>query len=102
MWAGSVHERMFCQLSGIQDLVRRYDSDICLLGDSGYGIIPFDEPRNAHEPNFNLTQAQERVIIERVFCQLKRCFPKLSSQGRIAVKNVPKLVISCAVLHNIA
>ena len=95
------------RLSGIQDVVCRYDGDICLLGDSGYGITtwlltPFDKPRNAREWNFNSTHAQERVIIERVFGQLKRRFPILSSQVRIAVKNVPKLVISCALLHNIA
>ena len=28
------------RLSGIQDVVRRYDGDICLLGDSGSGITP--------------------------------------------------------------
>jgi hypothetical protein len=48
-------------------MMRRYDGDICLLSDSGYGITPwiitpFDEPRNACEQNFNLTHAQERVI----------------------------------------
>lgn len=106
-WPGSVHDGRIWRVSGIQDVVRRYDGDVCLLGDSGYGITPwlltpFDEPRNARERNYNSTHAQERVIIERVFGQMKRRFPILSSQVRIAVKNVPNLVISCAVLHNVA
>ena len=54
--------------------MRRYDDDICLLADSGYGITPFDEPRNAREPNFNLTHAEGNVIIERVFGLLLTSF----------------------------
>ena len=65
--AGSVHRSRIWRLSGVQDVMHRYNGDICLLGDSGYGINSFDEPRNAHERNFNLTDAQERVILERVF-----------------------------------
>ena len=87
--------------------MRRYDGDIYLLGDSGYGftpwlLSPFDESRNAHERNFSSTHAQERVIIERVFGQLKHRFAILLSQVRIAERNFSKLVKSCAVLHNIA
>ncbi|XP_057670171.1 putative nuclease HARBI1 [Diorhabda carinulata] len=106
-WPGSVHDGRIWRVSGIQDVVRRYDGDVCLLGDSGYGITPwlltpFDEPRNARERNYNSTRAQERVIIERVFGQMERRFLILSSQIRIAVENVPNLVISCAMLHNVA
>ena len=66
-----VYSRIW-RLSGIQDMVRRYDGDICLLGDSGYGITPWlltpsDKQRNANARNFNLTHGQERVIIERLF-----------------------------------
>ncbi|XP_056636881.1 putative nuclease HARBI1 [Diorhabda sublineata] len=106
-WPGSVHDGRISRVSRIQDVVRRYDGDVCLLGDSGYGITPwlltpFDESRNAREKNHNSTHAQERVIIERVFGQMKRRFPILSSQVRTPVKNVPNLVISCRVLHNVA
>ena len=104
---GNAHDSRIWQLGGIQEVVQRYDDDICLLDDSGHGITaclltPFDKPRNACERSFNLSHAQERVIIERVFGQLKHRFPILSSQVRIVVRNVPKLVISYAVLHNIA
>lgn len=106
-WPGSVHDSRIWRMSGVLDVVRRHDGDVSLLGDSGYSITPwlltpFDEPRNAHERKYNVTHAQERVIIERVFGQLKRRFPILSSQVRIRFENIPKLVISCAVLHNIA
>ncbi|CAB3236746.1 unnamed protein product [Arctia plantaginis] len=63
-WPGSVHDGRILRVSGIQDVVRRYDGGVCLLGDSGYGITPwlltpFDEPRNARERNYNSTHAQE-------------------------------------------
>ena len=50
-WPGSIHDNRIWRLSGIQDMMRRYDGDICLLGDSRYGITPwlitpFEGPRN--------------------------------------------------------
>lgn len=106
-WPGSVHDSRIWRLSGVQEVVRRFDGDVCLLGDSGYGITPwlltpYSEVRNAQERQFNLIHAQERVIIERVFGQIKRRFPILSSQVRIALEKIPKLIIACVVLHNIS
>jgi hypothetical protein len=51
-----------------------------LFGDIGYGITPwlltpYDEVISAQEQHFNRVHAQERVIIERVFGQIKRRFP---------------------------
>lgn len=105
-WPGSVHDSRIWRMSTVQDVLRRYDGDVCLLGDSGYGIspwmlTPYDEVRNALEHQFNVVHAQERVVIERIFGQMKRRFPILSSNVRISVDKVPKLIISCAVLHNI-
>ncbi|KAK9884385.1 hypothetical protein WA026_005341 [Henosepilachna vigintioctopunctata] len=97
-----------CVYIGIQDVVRRYDGDVCLLGDSGYGITPWLlSPLLTNQEMLvsGITirsMLRKRVIIERVFGQMKRRFPTLLSQVRIAVKNVPNLVITCAVLHNVA
>ncbi|XP_046684659.1 putative nuclease HARBI1 [Homalodisca vitripennis] len=78
----------------------------CLLGDSGYGIAPwlitpYKPPQNEQQRNFNLQHAMERVVIERVFGQLKKLFPVLGNCIRVSLDRVPKTIISCAVLHNV-
>ncbi|MBS0018864.1 MAG: hypothetical protein KFE21_00330 [Candidatus Sulcia muelleri] len=65
-------------------------------------ITPFKPPRTHQEREFNLIHARERVIIERCFGQLKRRFPILGNCVRVALNNIPQVVVSCAVLHNIA
>lgn len=41
-------------------------------------------------------------MIERCFGQLKKRFPILGNCVRVALNNVPKVIVSCAVLHNVA
>ncbi|KAJ8944099.1 hypothetical protein NQ314_009555 [Rhamnusium bicolor] len=106
-WPGSVHDARIWRISPIRGIVSQYDGPVCLLGDSGYGIspwliTPFQSPRNGLEPHFNLIQARERCIIERLFGQLKKRFPILGNCVRVTSKRVPKVIISCAVLHNVA
>ncbi|XP_046666759.1 putative nuclease HARBI1 [Homalodisca vitripennis] len=55
--------------------------------------------RNSHVRDI---VTEERVIIERCFGQLKRRFPILRNCVRVALNNIPQVVVSCAVLHNIA
>lgn len=106
-WPGSVHDARIWRQSGIQDVMRRFNGDFCLLGDSGYGITPwlltpYDNVITPQQRQFNYVHAQERVIIERVFGQLKRRFPILGGTVRLKLERVPKLIIACAVLHNVA
>lgn len=106
-WPGSVHDSRVWRNSGLRDIVSQFDGSACLLGDSGYGlspwlITPFKPPRTDPERQFNLLHCRERVIIERCFGQLKRRFPILGNCVRVALRNVPKVIVSCAVLHNIA
>ncbi|KAJ8940577.1 hypothetical protein NQ314_010655 [Rhamnusium bicolor] len=61
-----------------------------------------EPPRNGLERHFNLIQARERCIIERLFGQLKKRFPILGNCVRVTSERVPKVIISCAVLHNVA
>jgi hypothetical protein len=65
-------------------------------------ITPFKPPTNVTERNFNLRHAKERVIIERRFRQLKKRIPKLGNCVRITLEKVPKVIVCCAVLHNIS
>ncbi|XP_055523197.1 uncharacterized protein LOC129717348 [Wyeomyia smithii] len=50
----------------------------------------------------NILHTKERVIIERVFGQVKQRFPILQSKVRIATERVPTLIIACFTLHNVA
>ncbi|CAH1986388.1 unnamed protein product [Acanthoscelides obtectus] len=54
------------------------------------------------EINYNKLLKQERVITERCFGQLKRRFPILQYVCRVKLENVPKIIIACIVLHNVA
>ncbi|CAH1967912.1 unnamed protein product [Acanthoscelides obtectus] len=72
-----------------------------LLGDDGYGIEPclltsFRNPTLGTEINYthNKLLKQEIVIIERC--------PILQYVCRVKLENVPKIIIACIVLHNVA
>lgn len=106
-WPGSVQDSRIWRQSIIQETLRQYDGTYCLIGDSGYGIspwlmTPFKPPQNDLERHYNLIHAQDRVIIERVFGQLKQRFPILKNKVRVSLDKVPKIVVCCAVLHNIS
>ncbi|KAJ4428991.1 hypothetical protein ANN_25987 [Periplaneta americana] len=61
-------------------------------------------PGNPHGPEereYNILLKKERVIIERCFGQLKRRFPCLNYL-RVDLTKVPSVIISCALLHNVA
>lgn len=106
-WPGSVHDSRIWRQSAIRDVLSQFVGAACLIGDSGYGIspwliTPFKPPRDDRQRHFNRLHARERVVVERVFGQLKRRFPIIGNCVRISLERVPKLIVSCAVLHNVA
>lgn len=85
-------------------------SDCFILGDSGYGILPWlmvpykkqgSRQLPLDEKHFNNLFVKERVIIERCFGQMKKRFPILGNCMRLHTMNVPKMIVCGAVLHNI-
>ena len=91
----------------IRDVLSQFVGAAYLIGNSGYGIspwliTPFKPPRDDRQRHFNRLHARERVVVERVFGQLKRRFPIIGNCVRISLERVPKLIVSCAVLHNVA
>ncbi|XP_055907138.1 putative nuclease HARBI1 [Eupeodes corollae] len=105
-WPGSVHDSRIFKNSEIYQTLLESSSTI-LIGDEGYGITPFlmtpyRNPVSAAEVNFNNILTQEKVIIERVFGQLKQKFPCLQYKLRVATRNAPKVIMSCFILHNIS
>uniref|UniRef100_A0A8D9AJR4 DDE Tnp4 domain-containing protein n=1 Tax=Cacopsylla melanoneura TaxID=428564 RepID=A0A8D9AJR4_9HEMI len=78
-----------------------------LLADSGYGIepslmTPYRTPMENDEIAFNNLLKKERVIIERCFGQVKRRFPILQYMVRVKLDRVPRIIVCCFILHNIA
>jgi hypothetical protein len=76
-----------------------------LLGDSGYAIAPwmltpFRNTQTADKETYNKQHSKERVIIERVFGQVKKRFPLLGNLIRVKLDKVPKIFVACAILHN--
>lgn len=105
-WPGSVHDSRIWRNSPVRQLMQRTTHTV-LLGDSGYGIqpwlmTPFINPVNDAQKDFNTLLTRERVIIECSFGQLKRRFPILQYTCRVELAKIPKVVVACAVLHNIA
>lgn len=106
-WPGSTHDGRIWRRSNVKTCMMRQNGNACLLGDSGYGIAPwlltpFLPPRNRNEITFNTYHKKERVVIERVFGQLKQRFSILGNLIRIKLDKIPKTFVACAVLHNIA
>ena len=105
-WPGSVHDSRIWKNSSVREIMRRTTNTV-LLGDSGYGIMPylmtpFSIVEDAAQAAFNRLLKKERVIIEHAFGQLKRRFPILKYVCRVKMENTPKVIVACAVLHNIA
>ncbi|XP_046684548.1 putative nuclease HARBI1 [Homalodisca vitripennis] len=106
-WPGSVHDSRNMEKESCSGYYSRYDGAACLLGDSGYGIspwliTPFKPPQTDIQRRFNRVHAKERVVIERVFGQLKKRFPILGNCVRLSLDRVPKVIVTCTVLHNVA
>ena len=105
-WPGSVHDSRIFQTSELHDKVSRHAQGF-LLGDSGYGIAPYmmtpySDPNTPAERYFNLEHARNSVVIEQAFGQLKRRFPILRYGIRLKLENIPKCIMACFVLHNVA
>lgn len=77
-----------------------------LLADEAYPLTPwtmtaYKNPTTRAQKEFNRLHIKERVMIERLFGQLKRRFPILGNTIRVATEKIPKLIIACVILHNV-
>ena len=106
-WPGSVHDSRIWKTSNECVVMSRGIGNALLLGDEGYGIMPwlltpFKNPDTPEEKLYNKVFTKERVIIERCFGQLKRRFPILHYKVRVALHKAASIIICCFVLHNVA
>ncbi|XP_042867539.1 putative nuclease HARBI1 [Penaeus japonicus] len=106
-WPGSAHDSRIFDNSKICHLLEQGHHAGYLLGDSGYPcrkylLTPILSPSNDKEKNYNTAHAKTRNTIERAFGVLKRRFACLGQPLRTKLETSKRLIMACAVLHNLA
>lgn len=107
-WPGSAHDSNIFNNSTIKTKFENEEfSNSIILGDSGYPLLPYLitpllNPADQAQMLFNEAQIRTRNIIERTFGIWKRRFPILAYGMRIKIERVQDVIVTTAVLHNIA
>ncbi|XP_069673205.1 putative nuclease HARBI1 [Periplaneta americana] len=78
-----------------------------LLGDAGYScqrilLTPLLNPVTPADHRYNGAHKRTRNVVERMFGLWKKRFPCLSVGLRNKFENAPKIIVACAVLHNLS
>lgn len=109
-WSGNSHDAFIWKNSSLRQVCRTMiPANNFLLGDSGYPLepwllTPYSNPSSPAEELFNQKHIKCRNVIERCFGLLKSRFRCIDQSGGIlcyAPDKVCKIIIACAVLHNI-
>ena len=109
-WPGSTHDSRIFKMSNLHALLKIDHQEGTyrhLLGDSGYPCLkylltPILNPTTDKEKRYNSAHIKIRNTVERSFGVLKRRFACLSEKARTELETTKKLIMSCAILHNIA
>lgn len=107
-WPGASHDAHIFRNSAIMNSFELGNYRNCVLvGDSGYPVKPYlitplRNPRNGAEVLFNESQIRTRNVVERSYGVWKRRFPGLALGLRLRRTTTQYVIVSTAVLHNIA
>ncbi|XP_063238822.1 putative nuclease HARBI1 [Bacillus rossius redtenbacheri] len=106
-WPGSTHDARIFSNSRVMVRFENQGLPGILLGDNGYPQLPFLYtpvlvPTTAAEIRYNLAHRRTRNIVERLFGVWKRRFACLGQKLRTKLATSNKVILACAVLHNIA
>ena len=119
-WPGNVHDsRVFAHsslykkameeeiLNGESVTVQSQDIMPYLISDSAYPLLPWlmkPFPHNTAltpaQRKFNYCISRKRIVVENAFGRLKARWRCLRKQNEMRVTNVPAVVLSCCILHN--
>ncbi|KAK3894770.1 hypothetical protein Pcinc_001493 [Petrolisthes cinctipes] len=77
-----------------------------LLGDSAYPckrwlLTPYLHPLPGAQEAYNRAHKRTKCVVERGIGQLKRRFHVLHGEVRVSPQKTCKIILACAVLHNI-
>lgn len=107
-WPGSVHDSTILKESSVVNYMTRVPlHPSVILGDSGYVcsnwlLTPYRIVDSRHKEIFNNAHKSCRSKIERCIGQLKRRWPCIHGEVRMAPPKACQLIVSCAILHNLA
>lgn len=65
-------------------------------------MTPILTPTTEAQKRFNYALCRGRTCVERMFGQFKRRFSINRTGYRLGIENIPKAIVACAVLHNLA
>ena len=108
-WAGSMHDANFWSRTAIgQHCETGKLSPYTLVGDAAYPCRPwmlapfkgYKDDLSREEYYWNFVQSSTRMCVERAFGMLKGRWRILLKRMDVQLKNVPDLVSTCLVLHN--
>ncbi|XP_052809183.1 putative nuclease HARBI1 [Mya arenaria] len=110
VWPGSAHDSFVFKPSALGvhlETQHRGLEDGILLGDSGYAcarylLTPFRTADTDRKAAYNRAHCRTRVIVESTFGRWKRRFGILHGEVRLVPEKASKIIMACAVLHNIA
>ncbi|XP_049893663.1 putative nuclease HARBI1 [Epinephelus moara] len=107
-WPGSTHDARMLSESGLRQLFEGHyvPANCHLLGDSGYPckpwlLTPYLQPHQGPQLNYNRAHKRTRAVVERGIGQMKRRFHVLHGEVRLTPDKVCKVIVACAILHNI-
>lgn len=110
-WPGGSHDQTIFINSAIHQRLDRGDfGAYVLVGDSGYRNTTFlATPFTAAHGNrdeatrqYNRSIISTRNVVERQYGVWKRRFPVLAYGMRLKIQTCQKVIVACAVLHNLA
>lgn len=106
-WPGSTHDSRIFQNSGVMVAFEEHRINGILLGDNGYAqsryvYTPIVNPNTEIERRYNRAHVKTRNIIERTFGMWKRKFGCLQRKLFNSLNTTTKIIVACAILHNIA
>ncbi|XP_052806504.1 putative nuclease HARBI1 [Mya arenaria] len=108
-WPGATHGSRMLRESGLDALFlggHVPGDHSYLLGDSGYPckrwlLTPYVNPQSGAQTRYNSALKTTRSRVERGIGQLKRRWGILNGEIQLKPENACKVIIACAVLHNI-
>ncbi|KHJ99908.1 transposase, IS4 family [Oesophagostomum dentatum] len=104
---GSVHDASMYAYSSLKDAFANGQvlPGYCFVGDSGFPngndiITPIRNPSRRQEVSYNKWHRKMHVVVECALGKWKRKFAILRDGIRVTPRKAAKIIIACAVLHN--
>lgn len=107
---GSCHDAYMWKESPIYNKIKnQLNKEFHLIGDSAYPLDIFlmkPYRDNGHltrqQQKFNYLLSSHRVVIENAYGILKGKFRRIKYLHMFKIESIPKVIMACAILHNIA